>query len=92
MNSPTLDSLAALLRGRNVAALGTLQGSEPYVSMVPFAITPAGKVTDFKVLNPGLRQGTFAACMKRGFDKIRFPKAAGAICRIDEWPIPLNVR
>ncbi len=42
MNSPTLEQLAALLRARNVAALGTLQGSEPYVSMVPFAISPDG--------------------------------------------------
>ena len=42
MNSQALDTLAALIRGRNVAALGTLQGSEPYVSMVPFAVTPDG--------------------------------------------------
>jgi putative heme iron utilization protein len=42
MNSQALGTLAALLHRRNVAALGTLQGTDPYVSMVPFAISPDG--------------------------------------------------
>jgi putative heme iron utilization protein len=35
-------SLAGLVRSRTVAALGTLHGGEPFVSMVPFALLPAG--------------------------------------------------
>ena len=34
--------LAALVRGRSVAALGTLHGGAPFVSMVPFALLPDG--------------------------------------------------
>jgi hypothetical protein len=34
--------LAALVRGRSVAALGTLHEGAPFVSMVPFALLPDG--------------------------------------------------
>jgi heme iron utilization protein len=43
MSPDTAHSLRALLQERSVLALGTLQGREPYVSMVPFAVTPTGK-------------------------------------------------
>jgi putative heme iron utilization protein len=39
---PSLASLARLVRGRSVAALGTLHAGAPFVSMVPFALPPAG--------------------------------------------------
>ena len=43
MSSETGDpALRELLAGRMVAALGTLHDGAPYVSMVPFAITPDG--------------------------------------------------
>lgn len=35
-------ALADLVRGRTVAALGTLHEGAPYVSMVPFAVLPGG--------------------------------------------------
>ena len=34
--------LRELMSNRSVAALGTLQGEEPYVSMVPFAVAATG--------------------------------------------------
>lgn len=34
--------LAALVHGRKAAALGTLHGGAPFVSMVPFALLPDG--------------------------------------------------
>jgi hypothetical protein len=37
-----LAALAGLLRGRTVAALGTLRAGAPYVSMVPFAVLAGG--------------------------------------------------
>lgn len=43
MNTDTSRVLRALLQEQSVAALGTLQDNEPYVSMVPFAVTPTGK-------------------------------------------------
>lgn len=43
MNSASADTLRALLQERTVAALGTLAGTEPYVSMVPFAVTADGR-------------------------------------------------
>lgn len=42
----TLDSarvLRALLHDRSVAALGTIAGNEPFVSMVPFAVAADGR-------------------------------------------------
>ena len=38
----TVDSLKALLANQPVAALATLHGGEPAVSMVPFALLPSG--------------------------------------------------
>lgn len=35
-------NLRALIESQQVAALGTLQGGEPFVSMVPFALLPDG--------------------------------------------------
>jgi putative heme iron utilization protein len=43
MSTDTSRSLRALLQERAVVALGTLQGNEPYVSLVPFAVAPSGK-------------------------------------------------
>ncbi|MCH5374998.1 MAG: pyridoxamine 5'-phosphate oxidase family protein [Planctomycetes bacterium] len=43
MNPENASILRALLRQRSVVALGTLQEDEPYVSMVPFAVTADGK-------------------------------------------------
>jgi putative heme iron utilization protein len=37
-----LSLLASLVRSRTVAALGTLHAGAPFVSMVPFAVLPAG--------------------------------------------------
>lgn len=42
MDSEQLEGLGALVRGRSVAALGTLHDGAPYVSMVPFAVLPDG--------------------------------------------------
>jgi putative heme iron utilization protein len=42
MNSDSRIILRRLLQERSVAALGTLHDDEPYVSMVPFAITRTG--------------------------------------------------
>src|SRR5262245_33244276 len=40
--SSTLDTLAKLVHGRSVAALGTLHAGWPFVSMVPYAVLPGG--------------------------------------------------
>lgn len=40
MNSDQTQSLRALITTQPLAALGTAQGDEPFVSMVPFAIEP----------------------------------------------------
>jgi heme iron utilization protein len=42
MNETTAAQLRQLLRERSVAALGTLHAGAPYVSMVPYAISPDG--------------------------------------------------
>ena len=43
MNPDTSAVLHSLLNDRTVAALGTLENDEPYVSMVPFAVAASGK-------------------------------------------------
>lgn len=43
MNSATAHTLRTLVNDRSVAALGTFTGSEPYVSMVPFAVAADGR-------------------------------------------------
>ncbi len=43
MNSDSAHVLRALLQDCSVAALGTLAGNEPFVSMVPFAISADGR-------------------------------------------------
>jgi putative heme iron utilization protein len=43
MNENTAQVLQGLVRGRSVAALGTLHEGQPYVSMVPFALVPDGR-------------------------------------------------
>lgn len=43
MNPEYARVLRELLRTQQVASLGTLHDGRPYVSMVPFAILPAGK-------------------------------------------------
>ena len=42
MNAESNESLARLVRARSTAALGTLHGGAPYVSMVPYAIAADG--------------------------------------------------
>lgn len=42
MNAELTGQLALLLLARNTAALGTLRGGAPYVSMVPYAIAADG--------------------------------------------------
>ena len=42
MNPTYAQTLRALLRTQQVAALGTLHQGQPYVSMVPFAMLPDG--------------------------------------------------
>lgn len=42
MNAESNESLARLVRARATAALGTLHGGAPYVSMVPYAIAADG--------------------------------------------------
>jgi heme oxygenase (biliverdin-IX-beta and delta-forming) len=41
MHPAQAQALARLLDTQRIAALGTLQGGEPFVSMVPFALLPA---------------------------------------------------
>ncbi len=43
MNSRQAQALRNLLETQQVASLGTLHQSEPYVSMVPFALLPRGR-------------------------------------------------
>lgn len=43
MNSDSAHILRALLQDRSVAALGTLADNEPFVSMVPFAVSADGQ-------------------------------------------------
>lgn len=43
MNSDMSAVLRSLLNDRSVAALGTLNNDEPFVSMVPFAVARTGK-------------------------------------------------
>lgn len=43
MNPDSARVLRALVQERSVAALGTLAGNEPYVSMVPFAVAADGR-------------------------------------------------
>lgn len=40
MNAAQRDTLRELLEGQRVAALGTIQAGEPFVSMAPFAVLP----------------------------------------------------
>ena len=42
MNSMQGDAMRQLLERQEVAALGTLHNGEPFVSMVPYALAPAG--------------------------------------------------
>ena len=42
MSPEHADRLAALIRDRRTAALGTLHGGAPFVSMVPYAVLPDG--------------------------------------------------
>jgi putative heme iron utilization protein len=42
MNEVTSEQLKQLIRGRTVAALGTLHAGAPFVSMVPYAIADDG--------------------------------------------------
>lgn len=42
MNAEQAQALRDLLQGQEVAALGTLHGGEPFVSMVPYALLPEG--------------------------------------------------
>src|SRR5215212_726303 len=44
MNSDFAFVLRQLVRGRNVAALGSLHSGKPFVSMVPFAVDAGGRV------------------------------------------------
>jgi putative heme iron utilization protein len=44
MKPEQTEALRQLLRGQDVAALGTLHRGEPFVSMVPFALLPDGRV------------------------------------------------
>src|SRR5262249_22556680 len=43
MNENTARVLQGLVRERSVAAQGTVHGGHPFVSMVPFAVTPDGR-------------------------------------------------
>lgn len=43
MDAELAQRLRALLDNQRIAALGTLHGREPYVSMVPFALLPGGR-------------------------------------------------
>src|SRR5262249_52796732 len=43
MNASTAQVLHGLIRERSVAALGTVHEGHPFVSMVPFAVTPDGR-------------------------------------------------
>lgn len=42
MNASQAEALAQLLQIQEIAALGTLHDGEPFVSMVPYALLPAG--------------------------------------------------
>ena len=42
MNAELTETLAQLIRARSTAALGTLRGEAPYVSMVPYALAADG--------------------------------------------------
>ena len=44
MKPEQVDALRQLLQRQDVAALGTLHRGEPFVSMVPFALLPDGRV------------------------------------------------
>lgn len=44
MKPEQVEALRQLLQAQDVAALGTLHGGEPFVSMVPFALLPDGRV------------------------------------------------
>lgn len=44
MNSDFAHVLRQLVHGRKVAALGTLHGGKPFVSMVPFAVAGNGRL------------------------------------------------
>lgn len=43
MNPTQAEALRELLQRQQVAALGTLHGGEPFVSMVPYALVPGGR-------------------------------------------------
>ena len=43
MDASTARVLQGLIRERSVAALGTVHAGHPFVSMVPFAVTPDGR-------------------------------------------------
>lgn len=42
MNASQAEAMRQLLERQEVAALGTLHGGEPFVSMVPYALAPGG--------------------------------------------------
>ncbi len=43
MNKKQVSTLCQILRTQQVAALGTLQEGQPFVSMVPYAVLPGGQ-------------------------------------------------
>lgn len=43
MNENQARALKSLIESQRIAALGTLHDGEPYVSMVPYAVLPAGR-------------------------------------------------
>ena len=43
MNADRAEALRRLLERQEVAALGTLHGGQPFVSMVPYALAPQGR-------------------------------------------------
>ena len=78
MDASTLTSLAGLIRGRRVGALGTLRaGGEPLVSMIAYA--PEPDFGGFIVLASGLAQHTQ--------DFRRDPRAGLMIAEPDDDPV-----
>ena len=78
MASPRFEPLRSLLRQQTVAALGTLQRGEPYVSMVPFALDET--TTEFLIHVSALSAHTR--------DLIEHPRVSLLIVAPDDGALP----
>ena len=76
MPDPRAELLRSLLHGQRLAALGTLHGGRPAVSMVPFALAPARASVVLHVSRLATHTRDMSACPEVGLMVMATPDAA----------------